>query len=261
MALETSEFCAKDVFISYASEDKPIADLLAKEFDNYAIDYWMDIFEIGWGEKIIRKIDEGLSSSRYVVVIISETFLAKRWTVAELDAALTHEIEGDILYVLPIMVTGIDLFKREFPILAARKYMSWSQGPQKIAEDVSMMLGREFRESWVFHHPAQHVGTVWIKMRAKKEHSGLVHKFEIRWGPWTRGGQQVLVHNGAVALMHTKGDDGLSIPIFFEIHPECYVSFGQGEPINVDRVNLNKWWVQFSDQIRLWVAEKLLWSR
>ena len=131
---------------------------------------------------------------------------------------------------------------------------------EKIAEELSILLHRQFKDNWLFHHPANYIGTVWVKLRAKREHSGKLHKYIIRWGPWTRGGQQVLMHNEAVALMHTKGDDGLSIPMFIEIAPECYVSFGQGDPGNVHQVNLNRWWIQVWDPIRLWLAKKLLWA-
>lgn len=251
---------SKDIFISYASEDKPKADLLAKELDNYCIDFWMDKFEIGWGEKIIRKIDEGMTTSRYVLVLVSEAFLDKHWTISELDAALTREINAGSLYVLPIIIGKVDLFKRGLPILATKRYLPWTLGPQKIAEELSVILNREFRKKWVYHHPADYVGIVWVKLRAKGNNSGKLHRYTIRWGPWTRGGQQMLVHNRAVALMHTKGDDGLSIPIFLEIAPESYVSFGRGDPGDVHRVDINKWWIRFRDHIRLWLTEKTLWS-
>lgn len=86
-----SNIVSRDVFISHASEDKPHAEALARELDVYAISYWLDNFEIGWGQRILDKIEVGLSSSRYVIVLVSGAFLSKKWTRLELGRAMDRE--------------------------------------------------------------------------------------------------------------------------------------------------------------------------
>ena len=75
----------KDVFFSHAYEDKgAFVYPLVKALDNYSVSYWLDEVEIGWGDSIVGRINEGLSNSHYVLVLMTETFLRKNWTVAEL---------------------------------------------------------------------------------------------------------------------------------------------------------------------------------
>jgi len=62
----------KDVFLSHAFEDKEVHVLpLTRALDNCAISYWLDTVEIGWGDSIVTKLNEGLTASRYVLVLLS----------------------------------------------------------------------------------------------------------------------------------------------------------------------------------------------
>ena len=61
-----------DVFISHASEDKddvvrPLANALKKE----GLSVWYDEFELKIGDSLRRKIVQGLSNSRFGIVVIS----------------------------------------------------------------------------------------------------------------------------------------------------------------------------------------------
>ena len=68
----------KDVFLCHASEDKKtVIRALTKAFDGAGITYWVDEAEIVWGESISNKVNEGLRISRYVIVILTESFLKK----------------------------------------------------------------------------------------------------------------------------------------------------------------------------------------
>jgi len=82
----------KDVFICHASEDKPeIIKPLVASFEREGISYWYDEVEIKWGHSIPDKINEGLRISRYVIVVISKSFLSKNWPKRELNSALNIE--------------------------------------------------------------------------------------------------------------------------------------------------------------------------
>ena len=68
----------RDIFICHASEDKvdvvrPVVRTLEKE----NITYWVDEGEILWADSITQKVNEGLRISRYVIVILSKSFLEK----------------------------------------------------------------------------------------------------------------------------------------------------------------------------------------
>jgi hypothetical protein len=84
-----------DVFICHASEDKdevarPLANLLA----GHRLHVWIDEGEVRPGDSLRTKIDEGLSASRFGLVIFSPHFLAKPWTKAELGGLFARELLG-----------------------------------------------------------------------------------------------------------------------------------------------------------------------
>jgi hypothetical protein len=91
-----------DVFISHASEDKddfvrPFATLLKEK----GLKIWYDEFELKIGDKLRRKIDEGLNKSRYGIVILSNFFFSKEWPQKELDGLFAIEDDGQNV-ILPI---------------------------------------------------------------------------------------------------------------------------------------------------------------
>lgn len=64
--MNNSSIAERDVFVSYASEDretvaKPIAQLLS----SLGITVWFDQFDLKIGDSLRRKINEGLTKSRY----------------------------------------------------------------------------------------------------------------------------------------------------------------------------------------------------
>jgi uncharacterized protein DUF1883/TIR domain-containing protein len=85
-----------DVFISHASEDKgsiarPLRDALA----SLGVTVWLDEAQLRIGHSLRRKIDEGIRSSRFGVVVLSEAFFRKGWTNHELDGLVTRTVAGE----------------------------------------------------------------------------------------------------------------------------------------------------------------------
>ena len=93
---------AHDVFISHASEDKDgVVRPLANALREGGLDVWYDEFELRIGDSLRRKIDRGLASSKFGVVVLSERFFAKGWTNYELDGIVTRAVDGSQV-LLPI---------------------------------------------------------------------------------------------------------------------------------------------------------------
>lgn len=85
-----------DVFISHASEDKAdVALPLAEALKAIGVTVWLDKIELKIGDSLRRKIDAGLASSRFGVVVMSETFFSKGWTQYELDGLVTRHVNGE----------------------------------------------------------------------------------------------------------------------------------------------------------------------
>ena len=126
-----------DVFVSHASEDKArFVEPLIVALHQRGIKPWYDAHEIRLGDDFRRKMDEGLSRSRFGVVVLSPRFF-KYWPEAELSALFNQEATFDQTRILPIRC-GLDrgtLIQRS-PLLAARADLGWEMGVAAIADRI-----------------------------------------------------------------------------------------------------------------------------
>jgi len=91
-----------DVFISHASEDRnAVVRPLANALKAAGLRVWYDEFELDIGDSLRQKIDRGLASSRFGVVVLSKDFFDKGWTNYELDGIVTRSVSGEQI-LLPI---------------------------------------------------------------------------------------------------------------------------------------------------------------
>ena len=99
-----------DVFISHTSEDKDeVVRPLATALRDAGLSVWYDEFELRIGDSLRRKIDKGLASSRFGVVVLSRAFFGRGWPEYELDGLVTRTVSGEQL-LLPVWH---DVTKRE----------------------------------------------------------------------------------------------------------------------------------------------------
>ncbi len=126
-----------ELFISHATEDKesfvrPLADALKKREFNV----WYDEFTLKLGDSLRRSIDQGLSQSRYGVVVLSHAFFKKDWPQRELDGLAALEVGGRNV-ILPIWheITK-DEVAQYSPTLADRKAVSSSAGLDRVIEEI-----------------------------------------------------------------------------------------------------------------------------
>jgi len=91
-----------DVFISHASEDKEsIVRPLANFLQEGGLRVWFDEFTLKIGDSLRQKIDHGLASSRFGMVVLSPDFIRKGWTNYELDGIVSRSVNGEQV-ILPI---------------------------------------------------------------------------------------------------------------------------------------------------------------
>jgi len=91
-----------DLFISHASEDKDnFVRPLASALSQLGVKVWYDEFSLIIGDSISRSIDNALANSKYGLVIISQSFIRKKWPEYELRGLISREIDRDKV-ILPI---------------------------------------------------------------------------------------------------------------------------------------------------------------
>lgn len=123
-----------DVFLSYASEDR---DVVARPLANYLIKQglvvWFDELELKVGDSLRERIDHGLSQSRFAVVVLSQAFFRKHWTLRELSGFVQREVAGQKV-ILPVWQGVDETAVRQFsPPLADRVGVPWSLGLELVA--------------------------------------------------------------------------------------------------------------------------------
>ncbi|MDY0930729.1 toll/interleukin-1 receptor domain-containing protein [Chryseobacterium sp. CFBP8996] len=107
------------------------------------IKFWYDEYEIGWGESVLRKINQGLEKSKFAIVVLSKSFLNKKWTNAELEAVLNIETNTGDVRVLPLMLGDSNDIKEilsHYPLLSAKRYLKVSDGTDLIIENLKKVL-------------------------------------------------------------------------------------------------------------------------
>lgn len=91
-----------DIFICHASEDKDgLVRDLAQALQSEGLSVWYDEFEMRIGDSLRRKIDAGIASCRFGLVVFSPAFFAKNWSQYELDGLVTREMTGEQI-ILPL---------------------------------------------------------------------------------------------------------------------------------------------------------------
>lgn len=84
-----------DVFISHAAEDKDaVVRPLAHALRQHGLSVWYDEFALRIGDSLRRKIDTGISRSRFGIIVLSPAFFAKGWPQYELDGLVTIAVSG-----------------------------------------------------------------------------------------------------------------------------------------------------------------------
>lgn len=139
-----------DVFISHAWEDKAsFVDELYNELIAIGISVWYDTSKIKWGDSMRKKIDEGLSKSKFGIIVLSPNYIAenKYWTKVELDGLFQLEsINGKT--ILPIWH---NLTKKEVmeysPIIASRLALTTATMTAKeIAAEMRNLVSKDMEE-------------------------------------------------------------------------------------------------------------------
>ena len=93
-----------DLFVSYASEDRDRVETLVAALELEGLRVWWDQSVLTIGDKLSKRIDDGLKNSRYGLVIISNSFIGKGWPENELRKMVERDDQNDETGLLPIRV-------------------------------------------------------------------------------------------------------------------------------------------------------------
>ncbi len=138
------------VFLSYASADKKIAHKIVNELRKRGIRVWFDAYELQHGDSIVKAIENAISASDYLVVLLSPNSVNSVWVQKELGATLSTELTSRDITLLPVLIADCDIP----PILASYQYFDlrtdFEQGVARLVEQISIVPEIDFSElDWI----------------------------------------------------------------------------------------------------------------
>jgi hypothetical protein len=111
-----------DFFICHSSRDtNTYVAGLVKILDELSLSYWLDAAELSWGDQIENSLDRGIQGSKFIIPIITSSFLESPWTDYEMAQARRH---GAAL--LPLAAEDDANIFNKFPTLRDVKMLRWT---------------------------------------------------------------------------------------------------------------------------------------
>lgn len=134
-----------DVFLSHASEDKDdIARPLALALQRRGLKVWFDEFELRIGDNLIAKLNAGINSSRFGILVLSKNFFGKNWTEYELNTLESMAVtEEYILFPIwhNISVEELRAYRASLANIIARSTATYT------IEEIAIEIHEIIRES------------------------------------------------------------------------------------------------------------------
>lgn len=123
------------IFLSHTHSDSDFANRLAKDLKEAGAEVWIDNAEIKVGESLIEKVSEGIERMDYLAVILSRNSVNSQWVREEIEIAMTQEISGHRIKVLPLLYEPCAL-----PIFLANKRYADFTSEEKYAKSLSEVI-------------------------------------------------------------------------------------------------------------------------
>ena len=123
------------IFLSHNSKDKPWVRNLADRLTSDGVVVWIDEAELNIGDSLIEKIAEGIQEMRFVAAVISKNSISSTWVQKELNLAMSKEIKGRQVTVLPLLIESCTLP----PSLTDKLYADF-RSPDNFEREYSKLL-------------------------------------------------------------------------------------------------------------------------
>lgn len=124
------------IFLSHSWIDKSFVRTFAERLVQAGVNVWLDEAEIGIGDSLVKKISEGIEQVDYVAAVISNESVKSEWVQKELSWAMTKEIEGQRVVVLPVVIERCEL-----PGYLKDKLFAWARRAEGVKSAVGSTTG------------------------------------------------------------------------------------------------------------------------
>jgi ligand-binding sensor protein len=142
-----------DIFLSHSSADNEFARTLALDLRKIGLKVWFDEFELQVGDSLRGKIEEGITRSGFLAVVLSPNAVKSKWVKTEINAAFARELKKRSVFILPLLCK-----KCHVPLFLADKVyadftMSYEKGFLMLVSRFSQIVNpRQSRLDIKAHH-------------------------------------------------------------------------------------------------------------
>ena len=91
------------VFISYASDTKPLAEELMHALESHGVEAWVDFKNLRPGQRWREELERAIDSAQWVVILVSSESRATPWQEAEWSAVLAGTWADTEKNLLPVV--------------------------------------------------------------------------------------------------------------------------------------------------------------
>ena len=96
------------VFISYSHTDESFVRMLLSDVEDLGISTWIDL-KLKVGDSLILSISDAIHTADYLIACLSKASVKSNWVQKELAIAMTLGINSKRVFVLPLLLNGIDV--------------------------------------------------------------------------------------------------------------------------------------------------------
>ncbi len=134
------------VFLTFASADKEIAQKIVDELRERNIHVWFDAYELQPGDSIAQALEKTISASDYLVVLLSPNSVNSEWMQKELGNTLFRDLIIRDITLLPVIIADCEIPK----FLASYQYLDLrpdiEHNVKHLVEQISIVPEIDFSE-------------------------------------------------------------------------------------------------------------------
>lgn len=124
------------VFLSYAHKDFEVARNIAEQLKAYGVSLWYDEWELKPGDSIVKSIETTITSSDYIVILLSPNSVKSKWVQQEISMALTHELTKRDVVIIPVVIADCEIPSSLKNIKGIDLRQDWEQNSEILIEQI-----------------------------------------------------------------------------------------------------------------------------
>ena len=135
------------VFISYSRNDSQFVEKLSITLVQNKINVWLDKWAMKLGDSLEPRIQQALSDSSYLLVVLSKSSVESPWCKKELNTGLLRELEEKKIVVIPILLEDCEIPESLKDKLFADFTKDFNEGFETLVRPLSKLISEHMGRS------------------------------------------------------------------------------------------------------------------